>query len=126
MALARRSPGAVRHPSAGARMARQGDPRGMSAIERFAAPGKAGRLAGVVGGRAGGGRLPVIFVHGINKSRDVWTEVLARTTTERYGVAFDLRGHGASDHSGPFGAEDYADDVVSVMDHLQIARAHVV
>src|SRR5256885_1184318 len=47
MALARRSPGAVRHSSAGARMARQGDPRGMSAIERFAAPGKAGRLGRV-------------------------------------------------------------------------------
>ena len=54
-----------------------------------------------------------VVKHAISPTQQIFhgtRQVLERTTAERYGVAFDLRGHGASDHSGPFGAENYADD----------------
>jgi len=98
----------------------------VSDIERFETRGRAGRLSGVLGGRARGSGVPVVFIHGINMSHDVWSGVLERSSSERFVVACDLRGHGGSDRSGPYGAEDYADDVVSVMDHLKITRAHLV
>src|SRR5439155_19748235 len=70
--------------------------------------------------------LPVVLVHGINMSRDVWADVLDPLARSRRVAAFDLRGHGASHRSGPFTAEDYAADTLAVMDHLAIERAHVV
>jgi len=70
--------------------------------------------------------MPVVLLHGINMSSDVWSGVGDRLATERQVVAFDLRGHGRSDRSGPFTASDYADDALSVMDHLRIERAHLV
>jgi pimeloyl-ACP methyl ester carboxylesterase len=78
-----------------------------------------------VAGTAGGAKLPVVLVHGINMSGDVWSEVAERLARLRRVVAFDLRGHGGSGRSGPFTAEDYADDTLAVMDHLGIDRAHL-
>jgi 3-oxoadipate enol-lactonase len=98
--------------------------------ERFEARGAGGKLVGDAAGprgagTGGAGALPVLLVHGINMSRDVWREVAASLADERQVVTFDLRGHGESDREGPFGAEDYASDALAVMDHLGIARAHV-
>src|SRR3989442_1773149 len=98
----------------------------MTAPEAFEAAGPAGKLAGIAAGPAGGVALPVVLVHGINMSRDVWTDVLEPLARSRRVVAFDLRGHGLSDHTGPYAAEDYAADTLAVMDHLAIHRAHVV
>jgi 3-oxoadipate enol-lactonase len=94
--------------------------------ETFETRGRAGTLVGVSAGHGARRALPIVFVHGINMSSDVWSDVFERLTAERLVVAFDLRGHGKSDRSGPFGAADYADDTLSVMDHLRIARAHLV
>ena len=93
---------------------------------RFVTRGRAGALAGVDSGPRPGAALPVLLVHGINMSSDVWREVGERLAHERRVVAFDLRGHGSSDRPGPFGAEDYAGDAIAVLDHLGIPRAHVV
>ena len=93
--------------------------------ERFEARGAGGKIAGDAAGSRSAGALPVLLVHGINMSRDVWREVAALLADERQVVAFDLRGHGESDREGPFGAEDYASDALAVMDHLGIARAHI-
>jgi 3-oxoadipate enol-lactonase len=41
-------------------------------------------------------------------------------------VAVDLRGHGDSQAGGSYGAADYAADVAACMDHLGIARAHLI
>ena len=94
-------------------------------LERFEVAGPAGRLAGATAGSASEGALPVVLVHGINMSSDVWMDVLERLAGRRRIVVFDLRGHGGSDRKGPFTAEDYASDTLAVMDHLGIARAHV-
>ncbi|HKY92026.1 MAG TPA: alpha/beta hydrolase [Nevskiaceae bacterium] len=95
-------------------------------MERFELVGPAGKLSGFSAGQASSAsRLPVVLVHGINMSSDVWKEVAALLAHERRVVALDLRGHGASDKAGPFGAEDYASDVLATLDHLGLARVHV-
>jgi pimeloyl-ACP methyl ester carboxylesterase len=96
------------------------------AVEAFVAAGPAGRLAGTVAGSASDAALPILLIHGISMSRDVWSGVTEQLSRSRRIVAFDLRGHGGSDRSGPFTAEDYSADALAVLDHLDIARAHVV
>ncbi|MHB8669238.1 MAG: alpha/beta fold hydrolase [Acidimicrobiales bacterium] len=97
------------------------------AIERFETRGPAGRLVGLTGQpSAEPAGLPVLFIHGINMSSDVWSEVLERLVASRRVVALDLRGHGGSDLLGPFTAEDYADDAIAVLDAMGIEAAHVV
>jgi pimeloyl-ACP methyl ester carboxylesterase len=95
-------------------------------IERFEAAGPAGKLAGIAARPSRPAGLPIVFLHGINMSRDVWMDVLERLAPARRVVAVDLRGHGESGRRGPFRAEDYAEDTLAVMDHLAIARAHLV
>jgi 3-oxoadipate enol-lactonase len=99
----------------------------MSSPTTFEIKGSAGLLAGAewVPDTAEVG-LPILLVHGINMSRDVWTEVAGILSATRRVISFDLRGHGRSGKDGPFTAEDYADDSLSVLDALGIARAHIV
>lgn len=99
----------------------------MSAPTAFEIDGPAGTLSGIdstpTGGTAG---LPILLVHGINMSHDVWTDVFALLAEKRRVISFDLRGHGASAKTGPFTPEDYADDALAVLDALGINRAHIV
>ena len=95
--------------------------------ESFVAEGPAGSLAGVDQAPAGGGHgLPVLLVHGINMSKDVWTDVADRVAEHRRVVSFDLRGHGESAKQGPYTESDYADDALAVLDAKGIERAHIV
>lgn len=95
--------------------------------ESFVLDGPAGTLSGVRSGPDGGSTgLPVLLLHGINMSRDVWTEVAERLSATRDVIAFDLRGHGSSTHQGPFTAEDYAADALAVLDGLKVDRVHAV
>src|SRR2546428_8145234 len=98
----------------------------MTTLETFEAAGPAGKLAGIAAGPTGGAALPVVLVHGINMSRDVWADVLEPLARSRRVVAFDLRGHGASDRSGPFTAGDYAADTLALMDRPRIERGALV
>jgi len=100
--------------------------KSVTAPAAFEAAGPAGTLAGIAAGPTGGTALPAVLVHGINMSRDVWADVVEPLARSRRVVAFDLRGHGVSDHTGPFTAEDYAADTLAVMDRLGIERAHLV
>ena len=95
--------------------------------ESFVAEGPAGSLAGVDQAPASGGHgLPVLLVHGINMSKDVWTDVADRVAEHRRVVSFDLRGHGESVKQGPYTESDYADDALAVLDAKGIERAHIV
>ena len=73
---------------------------------------------------------PIILVHGFARSLDSnWlnTGVFARLSASHRVIAFDLRGHGKS--GKPHDPHAYLDDlhldVVRLMDHLHIARAHL-
>ena len=86
---------------------------------------------------------PVVLIHGFMGSREEWTSpppflppseqedfrsVFAALSDEYMVVAPDCRGHGQSDK--PKGDEQYGiemvEDIVSLLDHLKIEKAHVV
>jgi pimeloyl-ACP methyl ester carboxylesterase len=68
---------------------------------------------------------PVLFVHGYTQSRLSWTKQFESALAEEYRlVAMDIRGHGESDKPpGEYGdASDWAGDVASVIDALDLDR----
>jgi len=73
---------------------------------------------------------PVVLVHGYtNDIENNWiaTGVLSNLVKDHRVIALDLRGHGKSDK--PHDTRAYAElgqDVVRLLDHLNIARAHIV
>jgi pimeloyl-ACP methyl ester carboxylesterase len=97
----------------------------VTARESFELQGPVGRLVGTTTPTKEG-TVPVVLVHGINMSSDVWADVVPLLADGRQVITLDLRGHGESDHVGPYDAGSYADDVLAVLDHLGIDGAHVV
>jgi len=87
--------------------------------------GPAGKL-NVVSTDTATDELPVLFLHGINMSHDVWVPLIEALPEDRRYIAVDLRGHGRSDRRGPFDAADYAADALAVLDALEVPRTHVV
>lgn len=69
--------------------------------------------------------LPVIFIHGFPHDRALWAQQLDGLAGHARCIAPDLRGFGASGRAGPFSMDQYADDMVCLMDHLEIPRAVV-
>jgi pimeloyl-ACP methyl ester carboxylesterase len=74
---------------------------------------------------------PVILIHGLYSSAAVnwqWPGTVAELAKQYQVIALDNRGHGQSDKpqaEGEYGVK-MAEDIVRLMDHLHIARAHVV
>lgn len=74
--------------------------------------------------------VPVVLIHGFSGSADGnWFQngIAAALAKNHYVVAIDCRGHGESDK--PDDPEKYGDrlwqDVIELMDHLNIEKAHV-
>src|SRR5947209_8169763 len=90
-------------------------------IQEFQVPVAGGALAVY---RLGGGRPPVVAVHGITGTSRAWLPV-ARALGERATVfALDLRGRGASNGlPPPYGPLVHIADILAVLDHLQLDRA---
>jgi len=95
-------------------------------MERFEIDGPAGRLRGWVAGPRDAGPLPVLFVHPINLQGACWERVADALEPARFSMMPDMRGHGASDPGGPYGLEHWSADLLAVMDHFDVERAHVV
>ena len=77
-----------------------------------------------------GSGTPVILIHGYTANADgKWFKPgIAQALAERHRViAIDARGHGKSEkpHDSMKYGPQMADDVVELMDHLGIQRAHV-
>jgi pimeloyl-ACP methyl ester carboxylesterase len=71
---------------------------------------------------------PVVLLHGLTRSSDDWAGVGDSLAVDRRVIALDLRGHGRSSSftdRARFGTA-MADDVVRLLDHLRIRRAHLV
>jgi pimeloyl-ACP methyl ester carboxylesterase len=84
------------------------------------------RYSAAVLERAGGG-VPVVFVHGNVSSALFWQPTMLALPGRS--VAVDLRGFGASETravDATRGVRDFSDDVASVLDAMDIERAHVV
>jgi pimeloyl-ACP methyl ester carboxylesterase len=74
---------------------------------------------------------PVVLIHGFSGSLDAsWVEtgVLPNLATDYRVIALDNRGHGKSDkpHDPKSYGSQLGQDVVRLLDHLHIARAHIV
>lgn len=72
------------------------------------------------------GHLPVLLVMGFGLPGRVWRFVLPELVDRRL-VTFDNRGAGQSDAPrGPYRMAQLATDALALMDHLGLARAHLV
>ena len=66
--------------------------------------------------------IPMVFVHGFNQARQCWERQLSSDLARDFRcIAFDLRGHGESDKpDDAYNAEDWATDLQSVLDQLEL------
>jgi pimeloyl-ACP methyl ester carboxylesterase len=68
----------------------------------------------------------VVVLHGLMGSMREWDGMVAALAPTFRVIALDQRGHGESDWAPEYSAAAFAEDVVSVMDDRQVARAHLV
>jgi len=75
---------------------------------------------------AGSGPL-LIFIHGVGGGRRNWQRQVAQFGQHFRAVAVDLRGYGDSDDDGSDTRrfEDFADDIVRIIDHFGESKAHI-
>lgn len=67
----------------------------------------------------------LILSNSLGTTLDMWAPQLARLSARYRVLRYDTRGHGQSSVTpGPYSAAQLAGDVVALMDHLGIARAH--
>jgi len=73
-----------------------------------------------------GDATPIIFLHGVGSDKFVWRPQFEHFGRERRAIAFDYPGYGDSDPA-PAGTtrDDYAAAILSAMDELGVARAHI-
>jgi len=75
---------------------------------------------------AGAGPL-ALFMHGIGGNRTNWREQLPAFAPHFSCVAWDARGYGGSDdYEGELAFDDFVNDVLRVLDHFGVERAHLV
>jgi 3-oxoadipate enol-lactonase len=69
---------------------------------------------------------PVVYVHGLGGSSNVWHGVMQAMQQHHHGVALDLRGHGRSQGRGKFSIEGWAKDVQKLIRHLELPAVTLV
>ncbi len=72
--------------------------------------------------------IPLLLVHGVGSSTGTWADLIVRLRDAgRTVVAVDLLGHGESGHgNGDFSLGSNASRLRDLLDHLGIARVHLV
>ncbi len=70
-----------------------------------------------------GSGTPVVFLHGFPHNRTLWAPQLGGLMARARCIAPDLRGFGESEVRGPYSMDQYADDVIAMLDALQVERA---
>jgi len=77
-----------------------------------------------------GAGVPVLLVHGFTGGvQCCWIDngILAELARDHRVIAFDLRGHGLSGKPhDPAAYDEIGKDVIHLLDHLQLSRAHIV
>lgn len=72
-------------------------------------------------------RSAVVLSNSLGTNLDLWEPQAAALAERFHVVRYDSRGHGrSSSPAGPYTMSDLAGDVVALLDHLEIERAHVV
>lgn len=69
---------------------------------------------------------PVVVLHGIMGHAREWDVLSSRLSHRFRAVAIELRGHGRSDHRGPYTAAAMAGDVIDLIERLDLGRTHLI
>lgn len=77
------------------------------------------------------GRVPLVFLHGMGGTGQIWRPISAQLEEEFWCIAPDQRGHGGSrpvpeNEKDYFNAQDYARDVSALLDNLGIDRYYLI
>lgn len=70
-----------------------------------------------------GAGLPVVLLHAFPLDRRMWLPQCGALVPQCRCIMPDLRGFGDSEAAGPYTMDQYADDVIAVLDALRIERA---
>src|SRR5262245_38445148 len=71
--------------------------------------------------------LPIVFLHAFPLNRTMWTPQIEALAPRFRIIAVDLRGHGESDAPlWRYTMEQFADDVVGLLDHLEVPQVVLV
>ena len=71
-----------------------------------------------------GNGQPIIFVHGLSSSMELWTRIDQNELNGKTILSYDLRGHGRSEKvPGPHNLEKHTSDLASL---IEIEKAHIV
>ncbi len=62
----------------------------------------------------------IVFVHGFTQNQAIFNKQIEYFSDNFNCLTLDLRGHGKSDHNGPFGIEEYTDDIIELLQYLEI------
>ncbi len=74
-----------------------------------------------------GGGPPVVFLHGVGGNKTNWRRQLHALSCDFTAIAWDARGYGESDdYEGPLHFSDFGNDLIRLLDHFAIERAHLV
>ncbi|MFX0166008.1 MAG: alpha/beta fold hydrolase [Promethearchaeota archaeon] len=70
---------------------------------------------------------PVLLVHGFGAKKESWIAQISPLSKHFKVIRFDNRGAGKSDRpDGPYTMEIFADDINSLLDHLEIEKTHII
>ncbi len=67
--------------------------------------------------------MPVVFLHGFPLDRTMWSHQRTSLAPRARCIVPDLRGFGESEAAAPYSIDQYADDVVALLDTLEIESA---
>jgi 3-oxoadipate enol-lactonase len=67
--------------------------------------------------------IPIVFIHGFPFSHEMWEPQMHALPNSFRVIAYDVRGHGASDvGEGQYTIELFVDDLIALLDHLVIEK----
>lgn len=69
---------------------------------------------------------PVLFIHGLGGSANVWHGVMQAMQQHHHVIALDLRGHGRSQGRGKFSVDMWVKDVQKLLSSLELSAVSVV
>lgn len=62
----------------------------------------------------------IIFVHGFTQNHSIFNKQLDHFSNIFNCLLIDLRGHGESEHIGPFGIVEYTEDIIELLSSLEL------
>lgn len=70
---------------------------------------------------------PVVLIHGLAGSLETWNPLASSLAKNHFVISLDCRGHGKSGkpHDAKAYGDEMAEDIIRLMDHLRVVKAHV-